>query len=68
MLVLKSLSRLLIYFLNQLAYEIVTDPVKRRQFDSVDPEFDESIPTKCSKEDFFEVLTPVFERNARYVV
>ncbi|KAG4090142.1 hypothetical protein H8356DRAFT_641016 [Neocallimastix lanati (nom. inval.)] len=50
----------------QKAYEIITDPVKRRQFDSVDPEFDESIPTKCSKEDFFEVLTPVFERNARF--
>jgi len=50
----------------QKAYEIITDPVKRRQFDSVDPEFDESIPTKCSKENFFEVLTPVFERNARF--
>lgn len=48
------------------AIEILSDPVKRRAFDSVDPTFDNAVPSKAEgKENFFEVFAPVFERNAR---
>lgn len=50
------------------AIEILSDPVKRRAFDSVDPTFDNTVPSKAEgKEKFFEVFAPVFERNARSV-
>lgn len=50
-----------------LAIEILSDPVKRRAFDSVDPTFGNSVPSKSEgKENFFEVFAPVFERNARW--
>uniref|UniRef100_A0A8C5DPU9 DnaJ homolog subfamily C member 2 n=1 Tax=Gouania willdenowi TaxID=441366 RepID=A0A8C5DPU9_GOUWI len=49
------------------AIETLSDPVKRRAFDSVDPTFDNSVPSKGEgKENFFEVFSPVFERNARW--
>ncbi|NXQ61039.1 DNJC2 protein, partial [Anthoscopus minutus] len=49
------------------AYEILSDPVKRRAFNSIDPTFDNSVPSKSeAKENFFEVFSPVFERNARW--
>ncbi|XP_061570061.1 dnaJ homolog subfamily C member 2 isoform X2 [Cololabis saira] len=49
------------------AIEILSDPVKRRAFDSVDPTFDNGVPSKGEgKESFFEVFSPVFERNARW--
>uniref|UniRef100_A0A7N9AN61 DnaJ heat shock protein family (Hsp40) member C2 n=1 Tax=Mastacembelus armatus TaxID=205130 RepID=A0A7N9AN61_9TELE len=49
------------------AVEILSDPVKRRAFDSVDPTFDNTVPSKSEgKENFFDVFTPVFERNARW--
>ncbi|KAJ4924715.1 hypothetical protein JOQ06_003666 [Pogonophryne albipinna] len=49
------------------AIEILSDPVKRRAFDSVDPTFDNSVPSKNEgKENFTEVYAPVFERNARW--
>ncbi|XP_030637517.1 dnaJ homolog subfamily C member 2 [Chanos chanos] len=49
------------------AIEILSDPVKRRAFDSVDPTFDNTVPSKGEgKESFFEVFAPVFERNARW--
>ncbi|XP_060770299.1 dnaJ homolog subfamily C member 2 [Neoarius graeffei] len=49
------------------AIEILSDPVKRRAFDSVDPTFDNTVPSKAEgKEKFFEVFAPVFERNARW--
>lgn len=49
------------------AVEILSDPVKRRAFDSVDPTFDNSVPSKSEgKENFFEGFAPVFERNARW--
>lgn len=49
------------------AIEILSDPVKRRAFDSVDPTFDNSVPSKSEgKENFFEVFAPVFDRNARW--
>lgn len=49
----------------QKAYEILMDPVKRRNFDSLD-EFDDSIPSDCSADDFFKVFGPVFQRNGRW--
>ncbi|CAB1346221.1 unnamed protein product, partial [Coregonus sp. 'balchen'] len=49
------------------AIEILSDPVKRRAFDSVDPTFDNAVPSKGEgKDNFFEAYAPVFERNARY--
>uniref|UniRef100_A0A8D2LW65 DnaJ homolog subfamily C member 2 n=1 Tax=Varanus komodoensis TaxID=61221 RepID=A0A8D2LW65_VARKO len=49
------------------AYEILSDPVKRRAFNSIDPTFDNTVPSKSeAKENFFEVFSPVFERNARW--
>ncbi|KAM4677643.1 dnaJ homolog subfamily C member 2 [Discoglossus pictus] len=49
------------------ANEILSDPVKRRAFDSIDPTFDNSVPSKSEgKENFFEVYVPVFERNNRW--
>jgi len=51
-----------------LAYEILGNPVKRRSYDSVDPQFDDSIPavTSDSRENFYQVFSPVFEQNSRY--
>lgn len=49
------------------AIEILSDPVKRRAFDSVDPTFDNTVPSKSEgKENFFKVFAPVFERNGRW--
>eukprot|EP00066_Takifugu_rubripes_P010595 XP_003978560.1 PREDICTED: dnaJ homolog subfamily C member 2 [Takifugu rubripes] len=49
------------------AIEILSDPVKRRAFDSVDPTFDNTMPSKSEgKDNFFKVFGPVFERNARW--
>lgn len=51
------------------AMEILSDPVKRRAFDSVDPTWDNTVPSKAEgKEKFFEVFAPVFERNSRWSV
>ncbi|XP_037315683.2 dnaJ homolog subfamily C member 2 [Pungitius pungitius] len=49
------------------AMETLSDPVKRRAFDSVDPTFDNSVPSKNEgKDNFWDVYSPVFERNARW--
>ena len=51
--------------------EILSDPQKRRAFDSVDPEFDNSIPKGDSKDlmkNFYEIFEPVFERNSRWAI
>ncbi|TRZ01778.1 hypothetical protein DNTS_025602 [Danionella cerebrum] len=51
------------------AIETLSDPLKRRAFDSVDPTFDNTVPSKAEgKENFFEVFAPVFERNSRWSV
>lgn len=51
-----------------IANDILSNKTKRRAYDSVDPFFDDSIPSVSanSKSNFFEVFDPVFERNARW--
>lgn len=50
------------------AHEILSNPEKRRQFDSVDDSIDDDdVPSgKESPERFFELWAPVFEREARF--
>ncbi|KAF9922368.1 hypothetical protein BGZ65_009652 [Modicella reniformis] len=50
----------------QKAFETLMDPVKRRQWDSVDPNISESLPNTRSKLDFYKQYGPVFEREARF--
>ncbi|KAF2139306.1 uncharacterized protein K452DRAFT_352574 [Aplosporella prunicola CBS 121167] len=52
----------------QKATEILLDPVKRRQFDSVDEAADVEPPTKkeTQKGNFFKLWGPVFESEARF--
>lgn len=60
----------------QKAMDILTNPEKRRQFDSVDPEFEslkDDVPSasdiknaKDPKKAFFKEFGPVFEREARF--
>lgn len=50
------------------AYDILGDPIKRRSYDSVDPTFNDDIPSvnAASKSNFYRIFGPVFERNARW--
>ncbi|PFH53506.1 hypothetical protein AMATHDRAFT_54640 [Amanita thiersii Skay4041] len=57
----------------QKAYEVLTNPERRRQFDSVDPvlmELEEDVPTatefKLKGLDFFKTFTPIFELHSRF--
>ncbi|ODV97864.1 hypothetical protein PACTADRAFT_31290 [Pachysolen tannophilus NRRL Y-2460] len=50
----------------QKAYETLLDPVKRRQFDSVDEEADVAAPAAKGKYDFFEAWKPFFDSEARF--
>jgi DnaJ homolog subfamily C member 2 len=54
----------------QKAMEILSNPEKRRQFDSVDPYFasleDEIDAEDLAKHGFFAAFGPVFERHARF--
>lgn len=50
----------------QKAFEVMMDPVKRRQYDSVDTNADVVPPPAKSKYDFFEAWGPVFASEARF--
>ncbi|KAL2911856.1 Zuotin [Polyrhizophydium stewartii] len=50
----------------QKAWEVLSDTKKRREWDSCDPQFDESIPSAKAKGDFFEIYAPVFEKESRF--
>ncbi|KIY48937.1 DnaJ-domain-containing protein [Fistulina hepatica ATCC 64428] len=57
----------------QKAHEVLTHPEKRRQFDSVDPEFVESMEddpkaadVKAKDFDFFKTYAPIYERESRF--
>jgi len=48
------------------AYETLTDPDKRRIFDSIVEDSFDDIPTGYEEGDFFECYAPVFKRFARW--
>ncbi|KAJ1790312.1 Zuotin, partial [Coemansia sp. RSA 2399] len=52
----------------QKAYNVLIDPVRRRQFDSVDPEIPDDIPRGRlgDRSGFFNTYGPIFEREARF--
>ncbi|CUM55469.1 unnamed protein product [Debaryomyces tyrocola] len=50
----------------QKAFEIMLDPSKRLQYDSVDENADVKPPAPKTKYDFFEAFGPVFESEARF--
>ncbi|KAJ2660975.1 hypothetical protein IWW48_002680 [Coemansia sp. RSA 1200] len=52
----------------QKAYNVLIDPVRRRQFDSVDPAISDDIPKGRleNDQDFFSMYGPVFDREARF--
>ncbi|EGW35419.1 uncharacterized protein SPAPADRAFT_58637 [Spathaspora passalidarum NRRL Y-27907] len=52
----------------QKAFEIMLDPIKRRQYDSVDTDNDPKPPSAKTKYDFFEVWGPIFESEGRFSV
>lgn len=43
----------------QEAYDTLSDPAKRREYDSTD-EFDDSLPLDCDPSDFFKVWIPLY--------
>ncbi|XP_053662331.1 dnaJ homolog subfamily C member 2 [Anopheles marshallii] len=50
-----------------MAYETLGTLKNRRAFDSIDPEFDDALPSQSEVEkDFFGMLRDVFRRNARW--
>ena len=49
----------------QNAYEVLSNPAKRREFDSTDS-FDDSLPSSCADGDFFKVFGAAFKRQARW--
>lgn len=52
------------------AFEILSDPVKRCAYDSVDHLFEENVPVvnENSKKNFYKVFRPAFEANARWSI
>lgn len=49
------------------AYEILGTPIKRRSYDSIDPEFDDSLPTSGEIEKrFYSTFQKYFALNARW--
>ena len=55
-----------VFLLVKTAFDTLSDPMKRRSYDSTCA-FDESIPKEGVEEkDFYDVYGPVFERNLRF--
>ena len=53
----------------QKAWQVLTDPGRRADFDACDPTFDETIPEDkeyATEEEFLAAFGPVFARNARF--
>lgn len=50
----------------QKAWEVLSDPKRRREWDSCDPEFDEDIPSAKAKGDFFDIYAKAFEKESRF--
>ena len=50
----------------QKAMEILSDPVKRRQYDSVDDNADVDPPSKRAKGSFYKLWAPVFAAEGRF--
>lgn len=49
----------------QKAWEVLSDPKKRREYDSVD-EFDDYLPKTCKEGEFFQVFGAAFARQSRW--
>ena len=56
-----------VFLLVKAAFDTLSDPIKRRSYDST-VDFDESIPKEGEGygDDFYAVFGPVFERNLRF--
>ncbi|KAI5794376.1 DnaJ domain-containing protein [Peziza echinospora] len=50
----------------QKATEILSDPIRRRQFDSCDDAADREPPSKKAKGNFYKLWAPVFEAEGRF--
>ncbi|KAF3166927.1 hypothetical protein TWF106_011685 [Orbilia oligospora] len=50
----------------QKAMEILTDPVKRRQYDSVDESADVDPPSRKAKGNIYKLWNPVFDSEGRF--
>lgn len=50
----------------QKAFEVMMDPAKRQQYDSVDENANALLPAPKSEYDFFEAWTPFFESEGRF--
>ena len=50
------------------AYDLLYDTKRRRSYDSIDPTFDDAIPSQSavSRENFFSMFGPIFLENARW--
>jgi curved DNA-binding protein CbpA len=49
-----------IFLRSIIAYEFMSDPNNRRQYDSIDPAFDTLIPRELDSEDFFATFGPMY--------
>ncbi|KAJ8983060.1 hypothetical protein NQ317_013266 [Molorchus minor] len=50
-----------------MAYETLGTPIRRKAYDSVDPEFDNALPSGSElKKDFYEVFSYYFNLNSRW--